>query len=194
LDTELGLRRVLGKKPMYVNMLRKFAAGQQGAVDKALQALGAGDWDTAVRTVHTTKGVCGNIGAAGVQDQAGQLEEALNERRPLETLEPLAAQLRSTLEPLVAAIVAWLPAEATVQASAAVDEAALARVTAQLRELCADMDSGAEDLLSEHDAMLQSAFPKHAQALSDAIKGFDFDLAIEQLDLALQARASSAAT
>jgi HPt (histidine-containing phosphotransfer) domain-containing protein len=193
LDVELGLRRVLGKKPMYLNMLRKFVAGQQGAVDKALEALDAGDWDTAVRTVHTTKGVCGNIGAAGVQEQAGQLEEALKERQPRETLDVLAAQLRSTLEPLVDAIVAWLPAESTVQASAAVDEAALERVMVQLRELCADMDSGAEDLLGEHAAMLQSAYPKHAQAISDAIKGFDFDLAVEQLDAAMQAKASSAA-
>ena len=194
LDLELGLRRVLGKKPMYLNMLRKFVAGQQGAVDKVLQALDDGDWDTAVRTVHTTKGVCGNIGAAGVQEQAGQLEDALKARQPRETLDVLAAQLLSTLEPLIASIVAWLPAESTVQASAPVDEAALARVTTQLRELCADMDSGAEDLLGENSVMLHSAYPKHAQAISDAIKGFDFDLAIEQLDLALQARASSAAT
>jgi CheY-like chemotaxis protein len=193
LDVGLGLRRVLGKKPMYLNMLRKFVAGQQGAVDKALEALDAGDWDTAVRTVHTTKGVCGNIGAAGVQEQAGQLEEALKERQPRETLDVLAAQLRSTLEPLIDAIVAWLPVESTVQASAAVDEAALERVMVQLRELCADMDSGAEDLLGEHAAMLQSAYPKHAQAISDAIKGFDFDLAVEQLDAAMQAKASSAA-
>ena len=193
LDTELGLRRVLGKKSLYVNMLRKFAAGQQGAVDTALRALDAGDWDTAVRTVHTTKGVCGNIGAAGVQGQAGELEDAIKERQPRETLDALAARLRSTLQPLVEAIAAWMPAESTVQVSAEVDEAALERVTAQLRALCADMDSGAEDLLSEHTAMLHSAFPRHAQALSDAIKGFDFDLAVEQLDLAQQARRSSAA-
>jgi hypothetical protein len=90
--------------------------------------------------------------------------------------------------------VAWLPAESTVQASAAVDEAALERVATQLRALCADMDSGAEDLLSENADMLHSAYPKHAQAISDAIKGFDFDLAVEQLDAAMQARAGSAAT
>jgi signal transduction histidine kinase/DNA-binding response OmpR family regulator/HPt (histidine-containing phosphotransfer) domain-containing protein len=193
LDTELGLRRVLGKKSMYLNMLRKFAAGQNGAVDTVLQALDAGDWDTAVRTAHTTKGVCGNIGASSVQAQAGELEEAIKQRQPRETLDALAAQLRSTLQPLVEAIVAWLPAELGAQAAipVTVDEAALERVTARLRELCADMDSSAEDLLSENDALLRSAFPQHAQALSDAIKGFDFDLAVEQLDAAVQARAAS---
>jgi signal transduction histidine kinase/DNA-binding response OmpR family regulator/HPt (histidine-containing phosphotransfer) domain-containing protein len=193
LDVELGLRRVLGNKPMYLKMLRKFVASQQGAVDKALQALALGDWDTAVRTVHTTKGVCGNIGAVGVQDLAGQLEETLKEGQALEKLQAMAGELRSTLQLLVEAIAAWLPAEPTVKTSVAVDEATLMRVTTRLRELCADMDSGAEDLLSEHAAMLHSAFPMHAQALSDAIKAFDFDLAIEQLDAAMQARAGGAA-
>ena len=190
LDTELGLRRVLGKKSMYLSMLRKFAAGQQGAVDTVLEALDVGDWDTAVRTAHTTKGVCGNIGATGVQAQAGELEEALKARMPRETVDALAAQLRSTLQPLVDAIVAWLPNEAPAPTSesAPVDDAVLARVTAGLRALCADMDSGADDLLGEHEAMLRSAFPKHAQAISDAIRGFDFDLAIEQLDAAVQER------
>ena len=195
LDTELGLRRVLGKKPMYLSMLRKFAAGQQGAVDTVLMALDAGDWDTAVRTAHTTKGVCGNIGATGVQAQAGELEEALKERQPRETIDALAAQLHSTLQPLVDAIVAWLPSEAVAagSASAPVDDAVLARVTASLRALCADMDSGADDLLSTHESMLRSAFPKHVKAISDAIRGFDFDLAVEEIDAAVQARLGSVA-
>ena len=173
----------------------KFAAGQQGAVDKVLMALDAGDWDTAVRTAHTTKGVCGNIGATGVQAQAGELEEALKERQPRETIDALAAQLHSTLQPLVDAIVAWLPSEAVAagSASAPVDDAVLARVTASLRALCADMDSGADDLLSTHESMLRSAFPKHVKSISDAIRGFDFDLAVEEIDAAVQARLGSVA-
>jgi len=70
----------------------------------------------------------------------------------------------------------------------AVDEAELERVCTRLRELCADMDSGAEDLLSEKEALLKSAFPQHYQAIGEAISGFDFDQAIERLDAALAAR------
>jgi two-component system sensor histidine kinase/response regulator len=188
LDTHLGLRRVLGKRPMYLNMLRKFVAGQQGAVDSILGALDAGDWETAARTAHTTKGVCGNIGAVNVQAQAGELEDAIRQRRSSEALHAMADQLRSTLQPLVQAIQAWLPAEPAKQAAVSVDEVALQQVCARLRELCAEMDSGAEDLLSEHDALLRSAFPGRMQALVEAIRGFDFDLAVAQLDGALQAR------
>ena len=188
LDTTLGLRRVLGKKSTYLSLLRKFVTGQQAAVDTILQALDAGDWDTAVRTAHTTKGVCGNIGALGVQAQAGELEVALQKRQPREALNALATQLQSALQPLVESILAWLPIESGAKAMVAVDEAILQRVTARLRELCADMDSGAVDLLAEHDALICSAFPQHAPAISEAISAFDFDVAVERLDAALQAR------
>jgi two-component system sensor histidine kinase/response regulator len=133
--------------------------------------------------------LCGNIGATGAQAQAEALERALKDRQPREALDALVAQLRSTLEPLVAAIAASLPPEAQrPRVATAVDEAVLERVTAQLRALCADMDSGAEDLLNQHDTLLHSAFPQQAHAIGEAIRDFDFDLAVEQLDAALQAR------
>jgi len=188
LDVELGLRRVLGKKSMYVGMLRKFVAGQRGAVDSVLQALDAGDWDTAVRTAHTTKGVCGNIGASGTQSLAGDLEQALKEREPREKLDDLAAALRMSLEPLVQSLSNWLPKEVQTQQVAVVNEAELEGACTRLRELCADMDSGAEDLLNEKESLLKSAFPQHFQAIREAIGGFDFDQAIEQLDAGLAAR------
>jgi hypothetical protein len=69
-----------------------------------------------------------------------------------------------------------------------VDENRLEQACARLRELCADMDSGAENLLNEHDALLRSAFSQYFQAMDEAIRGFDFDQAIEQLDAAMAAR------
>ncbi len=50
------------------------------------------------------------------------------------------------------------------------------------------MDSGAENLLNEHDALLRSAFSQYFQAMDEAIRGFDFDQAIVQLDAAMAAR------
>ena len=74
----------------------------------------------------------------------------------------------------------------------AVDEAALQSVFAQLRELCADMDSDAADFLGQHDALLYSAFPRQAQAISESINGFDFELAVSQLDAAMSDRHTNA--
>ena len=167
-------------------------AGQTGAVDTLLQALDAGDWETAVRTAHTTKGVSGNIGASATQTLAGDLEQALKDHEPRDRIDARALALRSSLEPLVQALSDWLPSEpqAQAQSAVAVDEAELQRVCERLRELCADMDSGAEDWLREHQALLQTAFPQHIAAIGDALGGFDFDQAIEQLAAGAAARAA----
>ena len=69
-----------------------------------------------------------------------------------------------------------------------VDDAALERITTRLRALCEDMDSQAEDLMSKESALLASAFPAHYKAMVDAIRDFDFDLAVTQLQAAIQAR------
>ena len=157
-------------------------------MDAVLRAVDAQDWDTAVRTAHTTKGVCGNIGASHTQALADGLEQALKERASRDTLDALALQLRNSLEPLVQSLVDWLPSEAQPQQTVAVDEAELERVCTRLRALCADMDSDAEDLLNQHEALLRTALAKHFPAIGEAIRGFDFDQAVEQLDAAVAAR------
>ncbi|MBI3673946.1 MAG: response regulator, partial [Rhizobiales bacterium] len=68
LDVELGLQRVLGKKPVYLNMLRKYASNQQDTPLELRAALDAGDLATAERIAHTAKAVNGNIGARLARD------------------------------------------------------------------------------------------------------------------------------
>ncbi|HVR53279.1 MAG TPA: response regulator, partial [Pseudorhodoferax sp.] len=62
LDTAAGLRRVLGKVPLYRQLLSKFMAGQAGTPQAIAQALQHGDAATAERLAHTLKGVAGNLG------------------------------------------------------------------------------------------------------------------------------------
>ncbi len=192
LDVTLGLRRVVGKRPMYLSMLRKFVAGQRDAVDAVLKALDEGDLDTAARVAHTTKGVCGNIGASQVQEQADVLELSIKAGEPRAALDTLAQALRQQLQPLVQAIADWLPPEtsAPTTAPAQLDDAEVARVSARLRELCADMESEAEDLVEREQALLASAYPGHYAAIAKAVKDFDFDSALAALDEAQVARAS----
>jgi two-component system sensor histidine kinase/response regulator len=98
LDVGLGLSRMAGKKPLYVAMLRRYAAGQATATKRIRQALNAGDLSTAERIAHTLKGVSGSVGAAAVEQLAGAVEQALRDGlqheevhvRLLELHEPLA--------------------------------------------------------------------------------------------------------
>lgn len=176
---------------MYQSMLRKFVAGQRSAVNDIRAALNSGDRATAERLAHTTKGVCGNIGAAGVQGLAGALEHAIMSGEGPSRLMALNDALAKSLVPLVRDIEAWLPAEqalCTATAATSVDEAALERVTTRLRALCGDMDSEAEELIDSEAALLSCAFPAHFEAMASAIRNFDFDTALTRLDAALSER------
>ena len=86
LDTAAGLRRVLDKRPAYESLLRKFVAGQAGAVQATRAAMSAGQHDEALRAMHTLKGTAATIGAEGLAVSAprwvglGEIEAALQEK------------------------------------------------------------------------------------------------------------------
>jgi two-component system sensor histidine kinase/response regulator len=191
LDTELGLKRVLGKVPRYQSMLEKYVAGQSGAVAELRAALAREDRETATRLAHTTRGVSGNIGASSVQQLAEALELAIKAGQSPTEVAPLLDALQQSLDPLVHAIAQRLPqAQAAAPAApVAIDETELSRVTQRLRELLSDMDSDASDWLEQHRGVLFSAFPAHLPAIESALQAFEFDTAAEQLDAGVAARA-----
>ncbi|MES2936076.1 MAG: response regulator [Pseudomonadota bacterium] len=79
LDTALGLRRVMGKKQLYLTLLQRYAQSQRDCAAQVRAALDAGDWATAERLAHTAKGLAGNIGAEPLAAEAAALEHALRE-------------------------------------------------------------------------------------------------------------------
>ena len=106
LDTALGMKRMMNKKPLYLAMLNRFADGQRGTVDGVRAALQAGDSATAERLAHTTKGVAGNIGATEVATAAGALESAMRNGAPRSQIDELTAALQRQLAPLVEGLAA----------------------------------------------------------------------------------------
>lgn len=187
LDTALGLRRVLGKTGLYLNMLRKFAAGQKNVPDLIGQALDADDWATAERLAHTLKGVAGNIGAGELQAEAGKLEAALKGRRSRETVDDLLAIPAALLGELIVELEAKLPPERAATAAAAVDPERLKAVCARLAALLADDDAEAGDVFDGQADLLRAAFGDACRGIEDGIRNFDFETALA----ALKAAASS---
>jgi CheY-like chemotaxis protein len=190
LDTELGLRRVLGKAPRYLSLLQKYVAGQSGTMAQIRQALAQGDRDTATRLAHTTKGVSGNIGATEVQRLADALDRALKSGEPLEAVVAKVDLLEQRQQALLAAIAEQLPKQAVAPdtGSLVIDQAELTEVTQRLRHLLEDMDSEASEWITTHAVLLAAAYPDRVQAIQEALDGFDFDVAVQQLDAAVAAR------
>jgi two-component system sensor histidine kinase/response regulator len=175
LDRATGLRRVLGKQPRYIAMLRGFAESQVDAVAQIRQALAADDTKTAARLAHTLKGLAGNIAAADLQRAAEAAERALHTNGGALELEPLINALETTLAQQVAAIVNALPAVAATPTADAtrIDRQQLDALCQQLSTLLANDDGHADRLLVQHAALLKAAFPSHFADLQDAVNKFD---------------------
>ncbi|MDO8311762.1 MAG: response regulator [Sideroxyarcus sp.] len=180
LDMANGLRRVLGKKPFYLSILRKFVAGQKSAAAEILKALESNDWDSAERFAHTLKGVAGNIGAGNLQQLAEKLESAIKERRPRNELDGLLNALKNLLINLIAQLEQKLPQE-QARTAVAVDPAKLQVVCDKLNTLLANDDAEAGDVLDTNAELLNSAFPNHYRKIEDGIRSFNFEAALAAL-------------
>ena len=108
LDTQLGLSRMAGKKPLYLAMLRRYASGQAQVAAQVRDALAAGDQVTAQRLAHTLRGVSGNVGATQVQELAGALERAIECGAASDEVRKRLVELEAPLASLTAALVEQL--------------------------------------------------------------------------------------
>ena len=117
LDFATGLRRMLGKRPLYLTMLRRYVDGQRTCPAELRHALDQGDWPTAERLAHTAKGVSGNIGALGVPERAQALEMAIREKRPRDEVEQHLHEFEQSLSQLIGGLERALPTSATVTAA-----------------------------------------------------------------------------
>ena len=180
LDMESGLARVLGKKPLYLSMLRKFLAGQKTATAKIHTALEGNFLITAERLAHTLKGVCGTIGATDLQELAKKLETAIKNNRSREEVDALLDKLQIPLADLVSQLEQQLPAK-RLKTLVTVTPEQLKVVCVKLAAMLADDDSEAVDVLDAHADLLSAAFPKHYCLIDESIKSFDFEVALTAL-------------
>jgi len=186
LDMINGLHRVLGKKPLYISMLRKFVSGQKSATTDILKALDGNDWDAAERLAHTLKGVSGNIGATGLQQLAEIIEAAIKGHRPRDELNGLLNALKNLLKNLITQLEQKLPEEQG-KTAVTVDPGKLKSVCDKLVALLADDDAEAGDVLDANADLLNAAFHNHYRKIEDDIRSFDFEAALVALRIATAA-------
>jgi two-component system sensor histidine kinase/response regulator len=186
LDVQNGLRRVLGKKPLYLLMLRKFCVGQKNAAHEITSAMDAGDPVLAERLAHTLKGVAGNIGAISLQQAAAQLEEDIALRASRSVIDARLRELETPLAYFIGELEEKLPPE-PVSTPVTVDIQLLKPLCANLVNLLADDDAQAADIIESNAALLKAAFPAHFIDIEAAIQAFDFSKALTVLNIAVDA-------
>ena len=99
---------MMGKKPLYLTMLRKFAMGQQTCIQSIRAALDAQDVTSAQRIAHTLKGVSATLGATDIVGHASRLETALRDQRPSAEVTNAMTALQTPLEKLICELQTWL--------------------------------------------------------------------------------------
>ena len=184
-DMELGLRRVLGKKPQYLSLLRKFLAGQKDTAAAIRAALDGNDLETAERLTHTMKGVAGNIGATALQDRAADLQGALREQAERKTLDDLVRLFSDALREVIEDLEAKLPPEEALQPTD-VDWRQLRAHCETLVERLRSDDATAPNLFHAHRNLFHAGFPQAFPAIEAAIRSYDFETALSLLENAMK--------
>lgn len=182
LDVELGLQRVLGKKPLYLSMLRKYIVNQERLPEDLRTAMSTGDWVTAERLAHTAKGVNGNIGATDLQVMAGSLEKMIREHADAAAVEEKLAFFSASQKTLIEAIRQALPQQEDSVLPDAVDTEKVTEVVQRLAELLSEDDSEASDIFEDNLNLLRFVLGVESFSKVDAaIKQFDFEQALSYL-------------
>jgi HPt (histidine-containing phosphotransfer) domain-containing protein len=78
IDKADGLKRMMNKPALYEKVLRDFHARFMNEPKHIRAALAAGDFPSAERRAHSTKGLAGTIGALDLQNAAKELEKTLH--------------------------------------------------------------------------------------------------------------------
>jgi two-component system sensor histidine kinase/response regulator len=183
IDTEDGLKRVVGNKNLYIDLLRRYSEGQRDAVRKIADALAARDRGLAERLAHTLKGVSGNIGAAGVQAAAGELEAAIAGERDARHTEELVGRLSSITAETIGRIDAAL-AETKPNENASENPVShpLAEIVGKLERYAQDSDCEALDYLATvRDELVSLCGPERAGRLEATLRAYNFKAAINEL-------------
>ena len=185
LDVDEGWRHVIGKRHLYISMLRRFVAGQKSFPDEVMKSINQEDWHTAERLAHTLKGTAGNIGAREISAAAALLEAAIRERKtPQEIIDAVAA-LSVSLTQMIDGIEAWLPQDGREHA-VETDAASLTAIVSHLMHLLRENDAEAGDVCSKSAPVLKKAFPGHWDKIEERINQYEFEEALKWLAEAAQ--------
>ncbi len=180
LDVELGLRRVIGKKPLYLNMLRKYATNQAHTSAELRTALTENNYSLAEHIAHSAKGVSGNIGATTVQNLADTLEKMISNHADKDVISTQIALFEKAQSALITALnMAFQTESESKNTNKELDTSKAAEILERLNELLNDDDSEASDILEENADLLSFILGTETFDKVDyAIKNFDFDKAV----------------
>jgi len=183
IDLSVGLGHVADNAALFKKLLMDFYADHGNDIDTLREAISAGNDETAQRLAHTIKGISGTLGAGEMQQQAMQLETAIQEGLGDEYSD-LINKLEQVMAPVLEGLSYLAATEEDVNAGLPeLSDKDLAQFFDELEVLLKDMDPNAEEKLSELSPHLESrADPIDFRELVRRVSGFEFDQALTLLE------------
>ena len=182
LDTNLGLKRVMGKMPLYLTMLKKYVETGHAAIADLRDALLAHDNEVAERLAHTYKAVNGNIGATGLQAMAANIEKLVKKNHDRNQLMKEFEAFANAQTMMVNAIAGALSLRSDVPKVAkptAVKKQMDQKVLSQFISLLKDDDTQATLYLERHEDDFKAHFSEDiVHHITEALLAFDFEKAL----------------
>ncbi|MDD3009560.1 MAG: transporter substrate-binding domain-containing protein [Arcobacter sp.] len=183
IDINEALARMAGNKKLFLTQLERFVKSQEDFKTRIVDE----DLETAIREVHTLKGLCGNIGANSLFSKVKELEYHLKEKGFDNNSSLLIQILKEELQELIEKIkeqlnIFGLEKEKESLDNLEINEEKVSKLIDELKYLLDELDSDAiikaNELKNELSKTLHS---EKLDRLMSSINNFDFDKASEIL-------------
>src|SRR5271170_5948959 len=185
-DLRDGLKRVVGNKRLYRDLLLQFALKQADAPAQISAAIEGGDRKLAERIAHTVKGVAGNIGLGQVFAAAGKFERVIRHGDASEaaSFEEFAEVVSHQVQAIRQTLQEVTPDKPPIEEihkdfNAEAASVAIGRLRVLLESSNGDV---AEAFLSVERILAGTTANSRRDALNTAINEFDFETALKTLD------------
>ncbi|MBF0138305.1 MAG: response regulator, partial [Magnetococcales bacterium] len=187
LDVPTALKRVLGKRAFYEDLLRKYVAGQAESVHTVRVHLAAGERHEAERVAHTLKGVSGNIGAVRIQELAARMESAIKDNLAVTDIEPLLTDVENELTSLLRSLRQSLGTggekekESSIAKDVIIDRSAAKKIVDRMELLLSEDDPESIAFFEQERSLIVSIFGKTTENIEKLIKNYDMEGALALL-------------
>jgi signal transduction histidine kinase/CheY-like chemotaxis protein/HPt (histidine-containing phosphotransfer) domain-containing protein len=185
LDHQSGLKRVGGKKSLYLKLVNKFYHSQGDVFSSIHESLKMKDIEQAERLTHTLKGLAGNIGATDLQTTAAELEQVIKTQRevPVDTMEHFRKELEHALN--ICSKV-HLPEARSLEnlnlKSSEISPDLVHEKIEKLKSLLQDDDSESIEIAQELEPMLKGEAHELMSKAIQRMDSYDFDEALEIIE------------
>ena len=185
-DLEDGLKRVVGNKRLYRDLLQQFASKQGDTPMQMAAAIASGDRELAERIAHTVKGVAGNLGLGRVFLAAEKLEKTIRHSDQVDAtaLETFSVVVGNQVGAIRLAMEGVMAEGGSIEESHLdFDNEAAAAAIGRLRVLLESSDGNAAEAFPVVKRILAGMVDKsRLDTLNTTIGEFDFEAALIDLE------------